>query len=1206
MDVSGGKMYVSGQVNDAEGFPVTATPYVQASAAVDNTWTVYSFCPPMPTQNDISPLSQSTCVNGVVQGLTGNDVAYQSSQMPTLYVNGAAQQQPEIRARYQWQVATSAAGPWTAISGGTQRDYLPPAGAQTFYYRRVVLPPTGCGDTPVSISAVAEVIIGANAAPTVTGAVFNTCANTSVNISATVSGGTSPYSYAWDNGISSITNTATVTPTSNSVYTLTVTDANGCQQIGQAIVNAYVADAGPAAVSSCAGQPVRIGAAPPAGLTGVTYSWTPITGLDDPAAAQPLATPVSNTVYTLEMTVPVSGGGTCATSDNVTVNVIAAPVTPNFAGADQATCKGGTLTIGTAAEAGFTYTWSPGSYLNSVTASTTTYNPGTTIPGTNPITYSLTASRSGCSFIDQVTVAVLDVDAGEDYCGPRTVGAGDKVPGVSGKTFTWQVMSGPGTITGATNTATTTVSASAGLTTYRLTVSYLGASCFDEVVVGPCGSGGCPVMDIEVVAKNGCPSAAFGPVSLNAIPGNLPPSYIYTWSSVPAGGLSTTSGNTVTLTDNVERDVTVTVSRVDNPAVTCSHTIHVNDPSWSLPAFTVQDATICPGVSTAIGAAPVGGYTYQWTGVSVGQINASNPNVSPSTTTSYPVVVEDVASGCKLLDTAIVTVKPFVINPGPDWVACSNSLITLGSPALPGYTYSWDPQVASYQNGTTYQSAEPQVLIAATQDFTLTVTDSESGCTEDSTVHIIIDASSTLPSLGDTTICPGGTATIGMPAWSGVGYSWSPAIGLSSTTVAQPQASPPSTQVYTLTVTYFDQNGAPTCTKSGSVTVTVNAPQITMSDDAICPSGPLYDLSTGVSVIGASTYAWSPSVLVTNPGSLGTTVKTNPNTPTTFTLTATDANGCTATANKVVSPTNTAPEAGSSGVVCLGSSRTLGASSNSGTLSWTVTPAIAGTLSPLNGAEPVFTPAAGDLNKTFVFKITQDIGGCINVDSTSMQVRGPVIPAMPAKTACLNTPVTIGVAPQEGVTYAWYPTTGLADPNAATTTISNITSNSVYTLTATDVYGCSATANAVVGTSSFTAPSVTIPDVTVMMGSPGTPFSPQVSPMPASYTYTWSPAQTLDNPYIANARATPISQGTRNYQLTVTDENGCTTVAPARLNVITSSTLPVTISSFTVQCKQHCGVHLNWKVESVEKFSAFVVERKGNRRRTIRKYTCQS
>lgn len=1148
-----GKLYVSGTAFDAVTWPVTTSPLgpTPSAAQSDVTWTVLEFCPPVPTTNNITPLSQSICQNAMVQGLTGNEVVYPSSLVPVIYINNSPRDQMEIRPRYQWQSSTSTSGPWINILAGTQRDYIPPTAAQTLYYRRLVLPPLGCGDDPVSISPVAEVIIGANAAPNITGGIFNTCVGSPVNISATVTGGTAPYTYTWDNGVSSTTNSATVTPTANSVYTLTVTDANNCQQIGQVIVNAYAADAGPASVSVCAGKAARLGTTPPAGLSGVIYQWSPATGLDDPTAAQPLATPGATTIYTVQMTVPVSGGGTCTTSDNITVNVDAGPATAQFAGPDNAVAKGGTVNIGTPAEVGFTYTWSPGSYLANVTASTTTFSAGSDVPSPNPYHFTLTAARGGCTFTDQVSVTVLDVDAGDDYCGPRTVGTADYLPGVTGKTYLWQVISGPGTITGATNTATTTVSASSTNTTYRVTLSYLGVDVSDDVVVGPCGSGGCPNVDIEVIASHGCPNTTLGAVTLKADPANLSPAaWAYTWSSVPAGGLSATTGNQITLTDNVERDITVTISRVDNPSVSCSKTIHVNDPSWALPVFNVSDKSACSSTPVSIGTTGVSGYTYTWENVAPADIHASNPSVSPTVTTVYPVMVEEVASGCRLLDTVKVLVKPLIINPGANWVACSNALITLGSPAKPGYTYTWSPQVAAYQNGSNYQSAMPQLLVAATQNFTLTVTDTETGCTDDSTITITIDGNTTLPPMTNPTICKGGSTTIGLPVMSGVTYSWSPAVGLSSTTVAQPTASPNSTQVYTLNITYYDAGGAPACTKTGNVTVFVSEPTITMSDESICPSGALYNLSNGVTVGGATSYAWSPAILVTNPNALSTTVKTNPNAPTTFTLTAKNADGCTATASKVVGPVNAAPDAGGSGFVCVGDSKTLGNPANTGTLNWSVSPAIAGTLSSMSGAETVFTPAAGDAGKTFTFTITQNISGCINTDKVQVQVKSVVLPAMPVQTVCLNASLTIGVPAQQGVTYAWTPATSLSDATAATTTVNNITGTTKYTLTAVDAFGCAAKADAIVGVNPTPSPTVTIPDVTVGRGTAGTPFNPQVSPMPADYVYTWTPPTRLNDPYVANATALPAELGTTTYTLSVTDDNGCTTSAQVDLNVV--------------------------------------------------------
>ena len=54
-------------------------------------------------------------------------------------------------------------------------------------------------------------------------------------------------------------------------------------------------------------------------------------------------------------------------------------------------------------------------------------------------------------------------------------------------------------------------------------------------------------------------------------------------------------------------------------------------------------------------------------------------------------------------------------------------------------------------------------------------------------------------------------------------------------------------------------------------------------------------------------------------------------------------------------------------------------------------------------------------------------------------------------------------------------------------------------------------------------------------------------------------------------------------------------MAPARLNVIMSSTLPITISSFTADI-EGCGVRLNWKAESSENFSGSLWNRSNDGR----------
>ncbi|MBU0567281.1 choice-of-anchor D domain-containing protein [bacterium] len=150
----------------------------------------------------------------------------------------------------------------------------------------------------------------------------------------------------------------------------------------------------------------------------------------------------------------------------------------------------------------------------------------------------------------------------------------------------------------------------------------------------------------------------------------------------------------------------------------------------------------------------------------------------------------------------------------------------------------------------------------------------------------------------DKTICAGSSAQIGgSPTASGgtspYSYSWSPTTGLSSSSAANPTASPTTSTSYAVTVT--DANG---CQNSDQVTVTVNPCDTSCTvtanagaDDTICP-GTCTSLNGQVS--GGTppyTYSWSPTtglsnLNIANPNACPTTTAT-------YTLTVTDSNGCT-------------------------------------------------------------------------------------------------------------------------------------------------------------------------------------------------------------------------------------------------------------------------------------------------------------------------
>ncbi|QKG56903.1 gliding motility-associated C-terminal domain-containing protein [Hymenobacter sp. BRD128] len=109
--------------------------------------------------------------------------------------------------------------------------------------------------------------------------------------------------------------------------------------------------------------------------------------------------------------------------------------------------------------------------------------------------------------------------------------------------------------------------------------------------------------------------------------------------------------------------------------------------------------TTCTGVPITLGAAPVAGYTYSWSpSTGLGSSTAPNPTLTLTNTTGAPITttytltVTNTATGCVGTGTVAVTVNPgATAAAGPAQAVCDRSTITLGSAALPGYTYQWTP-----------------------------------------------------------------------------------------------------------------------------------------------------------------------------------------------------------------------------------------------------------------------------------------------------------------------------------------------------------------------------------------------------------------------------------------------------------------------------------------------------------------------------------
>ncbi|MEX1189823.1 MAG: PKD domain-containing protein [Bacteroidia bacterium] len=130
-------------------------------------------------------------------------------------------------------------------------------------------------------------------------------------------------------------------------------------------------------------------------------------------------------------------------------------------------------------------------------------------------------------------------------------------------------------------------------------------------------------------------------------------------------------------------------------------------------------------------------------------------------------------------------------------------------------------------------------------------------------------------------------------------YSWTPATGLSSASIANPTANPTSTTVYTVSV----HRGTPACSATSQVTVTVNNPL----PISISPAGPL-TICPGESAAltassGFTNYSWSlPGGGNASGANISATLIGS------YTVTALGTNNCPATSSAVqIQAGNSAP-----------------------------------------------------------------------------------------------------------------------------------------------------------------------------------------------------------------------------------------------------------------------------------------------------------
>lgn len=523
----------------------------------------------------------------------------------------------------------------------------------------------------------------------------------------------------------------------------------------------------------------------------------------------------------------------------------------------------------------------------------------------------------------------------------------------------------------------------------------------------------------------------------------------YVWNTTPP---QTTKS--ITVSPQVTTTYTVQVTTLDGCTLTASQEIVVNQPPTGNITGTM---TICRGGSTTL-TAPLGA-SYKWN--TTPQQTTQAITVNPVSNTIYTVTVTS-ANGCSaVFNTTVVVNQPPIVNITGNTTICVGQSTVLT--ASGGGTYLWNTTPAQ-------TTAAITVSPIVNTTYIVTVTSTQ-GCTATGSTTVTVNPlptpSTTVAETSGTTnndgiICVGASATI--TATGGGTYVW-------NTTPAQTTAvinvTPAITTTYVVTVT--NANG---CTATASRTITVNqlptanttvaeTSGIANNDGIICTGA-----SATITATGGTSYVWN-----TTPQQTTAAITVSPLSTTTYIVTVTNANGCTATASRTIT-VNPLPLVSITGdaSICVGESTTLTANGGGTSFVWNTTP-------PQTTASITVSPT---VNTLYMVTVTNS-NGCSSTGALNVVVNPlPVAVITGDHIICQGLSDTL-FASGAGVngTYLW--STGATTSSIIVTP----TQNTVYSVTVTSSTMCTDAESFAVTVNTDNDPVASCKDITVNLNASG-------------------------------------------------------------------------------------------------------------------------
>jgi gliding motility-associated-like protein len=933
-------------------------------------------------------------------------------------------------------------------------------------------------------------------------------------VSAVVTGGATPYTFAWSSG----TNTPNSTILSGigaGDYKVTVTDKGGVSAIKTfTVTQPPVLRSAPASVSGavCATINENYAANTTGGVAPYTYRWYDVANATVGTAATQLMANAG------QYYVAVTDAARCTSTQPMVVN---APMTAKFDKNDISCggmCDGSAMAVVTGGKTPYTYLWNftPANPPNNTTNRTSVLFPvpGGTYACTITDAAGCTRTISGAVFEPTPLGLNLTVTAGGICQGGASV-QGVATGGYPG-TKNYVLMAPDNTVFGAN---TTGIFANLGIGEYHLVVKDPHGCAKDS-----CFS----IRDMSTLTVSAtqtpatCTGATNGTATAKIVGGNGPWKYIWSNGATTAQATNLGAGTyTVSVYDGMTCFKTASVT------VGATNTLTINAKVTNTSCKSSDGRIDITATSTST--------NIQYTLSGTPAVTNTTGQFANLATGNYTVTVVD-GNGCRATTAATVSNGngSSTLTCGATTSAATCTSATGGFTLTPAggktpYTYT--------MNGANYNS--PIFTGLAAGDYTILMTDAN-GCQVTSVVtvprnSVVVNLNATA-NAADCTNATGGVTALANGGTAPYRYTLN---GTTNTTGIFTNLSAGN-----FTVSVADANG---CQNSVATQVTTNGANITataIASSTFCGStnGSLTFNATG----GTAPYNYTLNG-VTNTTGTFTNLSAN-----SYTVTIKDATGCQSSRSAVISNHNSAITATATvtAAACSGTTGSVKVVSTGGTAPYTYT------LNGVSNTTGLFT----GLSAAAYTVTVKDANTCSGtVSATVTGTNGNITAKTTATPAiCTNNTGSLTVVASGGNLPYTYATNGASN----TTGLFERLAAGNYVVTITDANNCQTTqSQSVTATNSAITPTVNAANTTCA----GNDGQITVAATGGTNSYRFE----LPNSNNTNGQFTGLAVG--NYVVTVSDGNGCKATTNATVangaKVVTS-----TASTTAAICTNNNGV----------------------------------